>query len=115
MHQGLKVLKLTSGDTIVGHCTTRKSSSIVQVNDPVQFTMMYRGDSSGTLVAQQWLETDEKSFSIHKMQIVAVAEPNDMLKEYYLNSLEDLSQIYKEDYEDIEELVSFDIDKQTIH
>lgn len=115
MHQGLKVLKLTSGDTIVGECSTKRASSVVQVDHPVQFTMMYRGNGSGTLVAQQWLETDEKSFSIHKMQIVAVAEPNDMLKEYYLNSLEDLSQIYEEDFEEMEDLINFEIDKQTIH
>ena len=115
MHQGLKVLKLTSGDTIVGNCTTKKSSTAVQVNDPVQFTMMYRGRGEGTLVAQQWLETDETSFTIHKMQIVAIAEPNDMLKDYYKNSLEDLSVIYEEDYADIEELINFSLDKQTIH
>lgn len=116
MHQGLKVLKLTSGDTIVGDCSTKKSSSIVQVNDPVQFTMMYRGGGGGTLVAQQWLETDEKSFSIHKMQIVAVAEPNDMLKAYYKDSLKDLSVIYEEDYSEIEDLINFDIPQnKTIH
>lgn len=115
MHQGLKVLKLTSGDTIVGECSTKRASTIVQVNHPVQFNMMYRGNGEGTLVAQQWLETDEKSFSIHKMQIVAVAEPNEMLKEYYKNSLEDLSQIYEEEFESLDELIDFDEAKQTIH
>ena len=116
IQQGLKVLKLTSGDTIVGDCKTKKSSSIVQVDEPVQFTMIYKGLGEGTLVAQQWLETDEKSFSIHKMQIVAVAEPNDMLKEYYKNSLKDLSVIYEEEYSDIEELIDFDINQnKTIH
>lgn len=115
MHQGLKVLKLTSGDTIVGDCSTKKSSSVVQVNDPVLFTMMYKGSGEGTLVAQQWLETDEKSFTIHKMQIVAVAEPNAMLRDYYRNSLEDLSVLHEEEFDDLEDLIEFDIDKQTIH
>lgn len=115
MHQGLKVLKLTSGDTIVGECSTKRQSSVVKVDYPVQFTMMYRGSGEGTLVAQQWIETDEKSFSIHKMQIVAVAEPNEMLKEYYKNSLEDLSQIYEEEFESLDELIDFDEVKQTIH
>ena len=115
MHQGLKVLKLTSGDTIVGDCSAKKSSSMIQIDNPVQFTMMYRGTGEGTLVAQQWLETDEKSFTIHKMQIVAVAEPNAMLKDYYKNSLEDLSELYEDKYDDYQDLVEFDIDKQTIH
>ena len=95
MHQGIKVLKLTSGDTIVGDCSAKKSSSMIQIDNPVQFTMMYRGTGEGTLVAQQWLETDEKSFTIHKMQIVAEAEPNDMLKDYYYSSLEDINSEYE--------------------
>ena len=115
MYQGLKVLKLTSGDTIVGKCSTKKSSPSVQINEPVQFQMMYRGGSEGTLVAQQWLETDEKIFHVHKMQIVAVAEPNEMLREYYENSLKDLSVMYEEDFDDIEELIDLNVDKLTIH
>ena len=100
MHQGLKVLKLTSGDTIVGECSTKRQSSVVKVDYPVQFTMMYQGNGNGSLVAQQWLETDETSFSIHKMQIVADAEPNDMLKDYYFSSLEEINQDYEENFLD---------------
>ena len=77
--------------------------------------MMYKGAGEGTLVAQQWLETDEKSFTIHKMQIVAVAEPNAMLKDYYRNSLEDLSILHEEEFDDLEDLIELDMYNQTIH
>lgn len=102
MLTGIRVIKLTSGDTIVAKLT-KTNDTYVQIDDPVQFTMMYRGNGEGSLVAQQWLETDETSFSIHKMQIVADATPNDMLKDYYFSSLEEI-------YQDLEDnfLIDFD-------
>lgn len=101
MLTGIRVIKLTSGDTIVAKLTKfNDQRPFVQVDDPVQFTMMYQGGSQGSLVAQQWLETDETSFSIHKMQIVADAEPNDMLKDYYFSSLEEINQNYEENFLD---------------
>lgn len=99
MLTGIRVIKLTSGDTIVAKLTKfTEQGPYVQIDDPVQFTMMYRGGGEGSLVAQQWLETDETSFSIHKMQIVAEAEPNDMLKDYYFSSLEEINQDPEEDF-----------------
>jgi len=102
MLTGIRVIKLTSGDTIVAKLT-KTNDTYVQIDDPVQFTMMYKGNGEGSLVAQQWLETDETSFSIHKMQIVADATPNDMLKDYYFSSLEEI-------YQDLEDnfLIDFD-------
>ena len=109
MLTGIKVIKLTSGDTIVAKLTKLDDHSpYVQVDDPVQFTMMYRGGGEGSLVAQQWLETDETTFSIHKMQIVAQAEPNDMLKDYYFSSLEEIHQ-------DLEENFLSDFDSGILH
>ena len=93
MLTGIRVIKLTSGDTIVAKLTKFDDRRpFVQIDDPVQFTMMYQGNGNGSLVAQQWLETDETSFSIHKMQIVADATQNDMLKDYYFSSLEEIYQ-----------------------
>ena len=101
MLTGIRVIKLTSGDTIVAKLTKFDDRTpFVQIDDPVQFTMMYQGNGNGSLVAQQWLETDETSFSIHKMQIVADAEPNDMLKDYYFSSLEEINQEYEENFLD---------------
>lgn len=110
--QSIRVIKLTSGETIVGKMSIRERSPFVQIDDPVQFTMMYKGHGGeGTLVAQQWLETEETSFSIHKQQIVAHAEPNEMLKDYYHHSLTDLS----EPYEDAVDTDLLDLDDITIH
>ena len=98
MLTGIKVLKLTSGDTIVAKLTKfNDQRPFVQIDDPVQFTMMYRGGSEGSLVAQQWIETNETCFTIDKIQIVAEAEPNDMLKDYYLSSLEEINEIFDEE------------------
>ena len=111
MQQSIKVMKLTSGDTIVAKLTKFEDRKpFVQIDDPVQFTMMYKGNGEGTLVAQQWLETNETSFSVHKMQIVAEAEPNDMLKDYYYSSLEDINSEYE-----IEEDLYVDWDNIQIH
>ena len=97
MQASIKVIKLTSGDTIVASLTQNEKTSQVQIDNPVQFTMMYRGGGEGSLVAQQWLETDETSFTVHKMQIVAAAEPNDMLKDYYFSSLEEINSGCEDD------------------
>lgn len=100
MQEGIKVIKLTSGDTVVAKLTKLVDQGpYVQLDDPVQFTMMYKGGGEGSLVAQQWLETDETSFKVSKAQLVAVAEPNDMLKDYYFSSLEDIySDMEEEDF-----------------
>ena len=109
MLTGIRVIKLTSGDTIVAKLSKfSDKSQYVQVDDPVQFTMMYKGEGEGSLVAQQWLETDETSFSIHKMQIVAEAEPNDMLKDYYFSSLEEI-------YEEVEDSILTEFESKTCH
>ena len=102
MQEGIKVIKLTSGDTIVAKLTKLiNQGPFVQLDDPIQFTMMYKGGGEGSLVAQQWLETDETSFKVARAQLVAVAEPNDMLKEYYFSSLEDIYSDIDEEDEDL--------------
>ena len=92
MQEGIKVIKLSSGDTVVAKLTSLQNQGpYVQLDDPVQFTMMYRGGGEGSLVAQQWLETDETSFKVSRHHLIAVAEPNDMLKDYYYSSLEEIT------------------------
>jgi len=111
MHKGIRVIKLTSGDTIVAKLTRNDASPYVQIQDPIQFTLVHKSDNEGNLVASAWLETEETSFSLHKMQIVADAEPNQMLKSYYTYSLEEVHH----ELSDIEEEFFNDFEINTIH
>ena len=107
MQEGIKVIKLTSGDTVVAKLTKLSNQGpYVQLDDPVQFTMMYRGGGEGSLVAQQWLETDETSFKVPRHHLVAVADPNDMLKEYYYSSLEEITAEPEDDI--VSALINYD-------
>lgn len=107
MQEGIKVIKLSSGDTVVADLTfLQNEGPFVRLDNPVQFTMMYGGRSDGTLVAQQWLETEETSFKIPRHHLVAVAEPNEMLKDYYYSSLEEITAESEEDI--LSALINFD-------
>ena len=86
----LKVLKLTSGETIVGKIYIKKDTPFIKVEDPVQFTMMWGGRQSGTLVASKWVESDETAFNIAMHNIIATANPNEMLRDYYANASDDI-------------------------
>lgn len=108
MHPSIKVIKLTSGDTIVAALTHIKNASYVRIDNPVQFTMIYKGNSEGNLVASQWLETDETTFSIERSQIVASADPNDMLRNYYFSSLEEINT-------EIENDILLEVESGTLH
>lgn len=110
--QSIKVMKLTSGDTIVANVRPHKREEYVIIEDPVQFTMSYDNNIS-RLIASSWLQTDETRFEIEKNNIVATAKPNNLLLEYYTQSLEDMNNI--EDYEESLEEMFLDIDDATIH
>ena len=114
----LKVLKLTSGETIVGKIYFNKETPFLKVEDPVQFTMMWSGSQRCTLVASKWVETDETSFNIPMHTIVATASPNDMLRDYYCNASEDIKNTeFLEDEDNLEDLAELWLESKnrTIH
>lgn len=105
-------MKLTSGDTIVANVRPHNKEEYLVIEDPVQFTISH--DNNVTrLIASSWLQTDETYFEIEKNNIVAAAKPNNVLLEYYNQSLEDMQNI-EDDDESFEEIF-LDVDDVTIH
>jgi hypothetical protein len=101
VEEGVKVIKLTSGDTLVASIVLlQHEGPFVIIKDPIQFNMQQTGPNSGTMLASKWLETDETQFKVSRFHIVATADPNEMLKEYYYSSLDDLAELAIEDEDD---------------
>ena len=100
--QQIKVLKLTSGDTIVANVLPHNKEGFVVIEDPVQFTLSPLNNIN-RLIATPWLQTDETRFEIEKVNIVASAKPNNLLLEYYTQSLEEIQQL-DEFEESVEEM-----------
>ena len=95
--ENLRVMKLVSGDTIVASLDMKNSSiDSVRIHNPIQFTMMYSGESEGTMVAQSWLETDETMFNLNVDHIVAAALPAQTLKDYYIKNLKSIQEMIQE-------------------
>jgi len=95
----IKVLKLVSGETIVA--LTTRGESFIKVENPIEFTVVTR-DGYGSMVASQWLQTDQKSFKLRGDHIVAMAQPTEMLLEYYFNTINELNEPEESEEESIE-------------
>lgn len=120
--ENLRVMKLVSGDTIVASLDIKNSTmDLVKIHNPVQFTMMYSGESQGTMVAQSWLETDETTFSLNLDHIIAAALPAQTLKDYYISNLKSIqAETYSEQSPIDEYLDELDnkftkVDKNKLH
>lgn len=81
----IRVIKLVSGETIVAKITF--NTSFIQIIDPVQFTIVSQ-EGRGRLVASEWMMSEQTSFKLRKDHIVAMAQPTEMLEQYYYNSLD---------------------------
>lgn len=81
----LKILKLVSGETIVAFI--KESEEGITINKPIQFTLVPRGQGAGTLMASEWIQSDEEVFTLKHDHIVAKANPTDTLKSFYLKSI----------------------------
>lgn len=87
--EDIKVLKLVSGETIVA--LTTAGDSFIQVKEPIQFTVVSRG-GYGSMVASEWLQTEQSSFKLRKDHIVAMAQPTELLLEYYFNTINAMNE-----------------------
>ena len=109
----IKVIKLSSGDTLVANFKMIKDHSppYVILENPILFDTIAREDGSATLLAQKWLQTDEKVFTIPFYHIVTAADPNNTILEYYSESLQEIeeSEAYEEDEFDHLTNASFDV------
>lgn len=100
--EDVRVLKLVSGETIVA--STKPTETFVKVVDPIQFTVVSRG-GYGTMMASEWLQTNQNSFKIKRDHIVAMAYPTEMMLDYYFNSVNEIANQENEE-ETSEEFVN---------
>lgn len=99
--QNIRVIKLSSGDTLVADFKMVKDHNppYVVLTNPVAFEIVPNRDGVGTMFAQKWLQTDDKVFTIPFMHIVTTAQPNEMILDYYAESLTEIEEAdaYEED------------------
>lgn len=94
----IRVIKLVSGETIVAK--TAFTPSFIQILEPIQFTVV-SNEGRGRLVASEWMMSEQTTFKLRKDHIVAMAEPTEMLLEYYQNSVHHLNSDDDEDEDDL--------------
>lgn len=81
----IKVLKLVSGETIVADIESNDTSIII--SKPIQFTLVPKGSGAGTLMASEWIQTEEEVFTLRCDHVVAIASPTESLRGFYLKSV----------------------------
>lgn len=101
--EDIKVLKLVSGETIVA--LTTRGDSFVKVENPIEFRVVSRG-GYGSMVASEWLQTEQTSFKLRGDHIVAMAQPTEMLLEYYFNTINQLNEPEETEEEYIERMAA---------
>lgn len=101
--EDIKVLKLVSGETIVA--LTTRDTGFIKIENPIQFTVVSRG-GYGSMVASEWMQTDQTSFKLRNDHIVALAEPTDLLLEYYFNTINHMNEPEETEDEYIERMAA---------
>jgi len=97
MHE-LAIIKLISGETLICKMSLTKDKNYVLIANPLQLALN-KNQSSSTVVASKWLETDQTEFKVKTWHIVAAAEPSLYIKEIYVESMEELNN-HEQDYND---------------
>ena len=100
--EDIKVLKLVSGETIVA--LTTRGDSYIKVDNPIEFRIVASRGGYGSMIASEWLQTEQTSFKIKGDHIVAMAPPTKMLLEYYFNTINEINEPDETEQEYIERM-----------
>jgi len=85
----IQVVKLFNGDEIIGFCEDTEDHLFIR--EPLQFFLNVDKTGSPTISMDYWLPNPvvTESFTLlNKDKIIAVLDPTDQFKEYYLNCLD---------------------------
>lgn len=83
----LKIIKLVSGDTIMG--PVEVLDTMFKVVRPIQLNIVKNGPY-GSVLTSEWFMSEKEEFKIRKDHIVAAAPANEMMIECYQSSVEQL-------------------------
>lgn len=88
-----KVLKLATGETIIGSVET-ESATYVDVHRPIKILIAPRGEETFNVVMIKWDPTVDFNLPVRvfKSSIVSVAEPANEFRKSYLEIYEDYEQ-----------------------
>jgi len=90
----IRILRLTSGEDIIGNASEQYVGQY-KVSEPMSVGIDFRGREAG-LVMNHWLPVQlikENEITIEPKDILCVMEPNDELREYYLNTVQKIKDL----------------------
>lgn len=103
------IMKLVSGETIIGDVFPSEYKSCVDVKNPMIVRSAVDMNQRVVVSLMKWVETDENTFTIRADHIITSAAPSQFLSKYYSESnyddfsLEDIGdeeedeQVFQED------------------
>lgn len=87
----IKILRLTTGEDIIGSCFYDKSNNCIEIINPMTIVVKRLSNKrQSMLFVSPWLPIEileEDTASIDASDIITIMNPNDSFKEYYTNAI----------------------------
>ena len=90
----IRLIRLQNGDDIIA--SFELDNDIVRISEPMLVEMHHRGTHMG-LILQHWLPIQlikKNETILQSKDIVCVVEPNDELSQYYINTVEQIKNLF---------------------
>ena len=90
MEEGIKILKLITGETVMADIKLDKLKKHATLRQPLVFTTQYNSTGTVSMVATKWIESSHTSHRIKTYHIVAAVVPTEMMEQLYIESVEEM-------------------------
>jgi|SaaInl5LU_22_DNA_1037371.scaffolds.fasta_scaffold36877_2 hypothetical protein len=90
MEEGIKILKLITGETVMADIKLDKLKKHATLRQPLVFTTQYNSSGTVSMVATKWIESNHLSHRIKTYHIVAAVVPTEMMEQLYIESVEEM-------------------------
>lgn len=91
----IKVIRLTSGEDIIGKMEFYDDEGFINIFDPMVFMLKDTGKSMNLLM-QHWLPVSllsENMATISSVNVLTVCDPNENFSEYYSNTVDKMNSV----------------------
>ncbi len=102
MFTEVKIIKLTSGETVISYIADKTHEKHTTIIHPLVFNTMYKPSGDISMVVTKWIESATYTHTIQNHHIIISATPSDMVKEMYISSVQDIINSKDQDFEDYE-------------
>jgi hypothetical protein len=111
----VKIIKLTSGETVISYIGDTTHAKYTTIIHPLVFSTMYKPSGDISMVITKWLESATYTHTIQNHHIITSATPSEIVKQMYISSVQDIinsndGEPQDYDFED-DELIETDEDE----